>query len=410
LSEFTRGVYVEQHHRPDLRAPGRRAERRAFTYQAFVPATVAGIDLRLQADIAADIADAERALTELDVVSRQFHGLEPLSRSLMRSEAVASSWIEALAVSHRKLAEAEHGAPGAAYDEARRVVGNVHAMTRAIELGAQDRPLSVDDMLSMHGMLMSASTLPADRDRAGRVRDEPIFVGGQTVHTAEYVGPPSVEVPRLLTDLVEFINSRGDLSGVVLAAIAHAQFETIHPFHDGNGRVGRCLIHTILRRSGVCTTVFPPISLILAQNARAYVDGLNAFRRDRVDEWLTTFATSMQTAAATALGFGRAVADLEHEWLDRINDRRAQVGARRLRQDAAAHQLLQELPGMPVLRINDVADRLSVTWMAARSAVEELEAAGIVKNVQVGRRNRVYEAPELFDVVKRFEDRPLDFA
>jgi Fic family protein len=403
-----RGTYVQQQYEP-VPGAGRRAERSAFTYEAFLPWTIADLDLRLRADTAADIADAEKALTELDVASRRVHGLEALSRSLLRSEAVASSWIEAIRVSHRQLAEAERGAPGADYDETRRVVGNVRAMTRAVEIGAHEAPIEVEDILSMHGMLMSNSTLPADRERAGTIRDEPVFIGGHTVQSAEYVAPPAQEVRRLLADMTDFVNNRTDLSAVVIAAIAHAQFETIHPFHDGNGRVGRCLIHTVLRRAGVCTSVYPPISLVFAQDADRYVAGLTAFRRDDLDAWLQRFAVSVRASAAAALGFGREVDDLERQWLDRIYARRIGAGGRRLRQDAAATRLLRELPGMPVFQINDVSDRLGVTWMAAKSAVEELEAAGIVKTVQAGRRNRVYEALELFDAVKRFEERPLDY-
>lgn len=406
---FTRGTYVRQHRAADLTDAGSRHARRARTYDAFVPATVADLELSLVGATAADVADAERAVARLAGVVGQVEGVEALSRSLLRSEAVASSWMEALRVSHRTLAEAEHGAPGAHYDEARRVVGNVRAMARAVELGADGRPLEVDDLRSMHGMLMSGSTLRSDQERAGAIRDGPVFIGGVSPETAEYVGPPHEEIGRLLDDLVQFLNDRQDLSGVVLAAVSHAQFESIHPFHDGNGRVGRCLIHTVLRRAGLSATVFVPLSLVLARRGREYVDGLNAFRRDDVDGWISQFATWTTAAADAAERFGAAVEQLGSVWTAQLAARRTAEGRRAVRHDASAVRLLQALPGMPVLRVGDVADHLGVTWMAAKAAVGELEHAGVLRGVSAGKRNRVYEAPDLFSLLTRFEEHPEDF-
>ena len=239
--DLIRGTYVKQSWQPDPSGFGPRAVRRATTYQAFVPAPIGDVDLSLSGSTSADIADAEGALVRLREQGQTASGLESLTRSLMRSEAVASSWIEALRISHRKLAEAEQASPGSRYDEARRVLGNVRAMAAAIEIGAASRPFTVEDILSMHGMLMSTSNVREDRDRAGRVRDEPVFIGGTTPLNADYVGPPPELLDDLMSDLVAFVNERLDLSPTVVAALAHAQFESIHPFHDGNGRVGRCL-------------------------------------------------------------------------------------------------------------------------------------------------------------------------
>lgn len=406
---FTRGTYVRQHRHADLTGAGSRHARRAQAYDAFVPATVADVDLSLVGATAADVADAERAVARLDGVAGRVEGFESLSRSLLRSEAVASSWMEALRVSHRTLAEAEHGAPGATYDEARRVVANVWAMALAVDLGSTGRPLEIDDLLSMHGMLMSGSTLRIDHERAGVTRDGPVFIGGVSPETAEYVGPPHDEIGRLLNDLIVFLNDRQDLSGIVLAAISHAQFESIHPFHDGNGRVGRCLIHTVLRRAGLTGNVFVPLSVVLARRGREYVDGLNAFRRDDLDGWISQFATWTTAAANAAEHFGVAIEQLGLRWNGQLADHRAAEGRRAVRRDAAVIRLIRELPGMPVLQINDVADRLDITWMAAKLAVDELEHVGVITNVSAGRRNRVYHVPELFSLVARFEERPDTF-
>ena len=286
------------------------------------------------------------------------------------------------------------------------MVGNVRAMARAIEVEAHDRPLEVDDLLSMHGMLMSGSSLPIGHERAGKVREGPVFIGGTTPANAEYVGPPYQEVPRLLNDLVGFINTRSDLSGVIVAAIAHAQFQSIHPFHDGNGRVGRCLIHTILRRARLVRTVSPPVSVVLARRGKQYIEGLNIYRRDDLDGWISVFATAVRFASTAAQEFGRAVMELESQWRERLEVLRSSTGRRGVRDNASVLRLIAALPGMPVFQIRDVSDRLDITWKAAEAAVLELQAAGVITEVTAGKRNRVFEAPDVFQLVERFEREP----
>lgn len=406
--EFSRGTYVQQKRQADLSAFGGRAARGAATYRAFVPSGVRDIDLALTGTTAADIADAEAALVRLHRQDHTVSGLDSLTRSLLRSEAVASSWIEALQVSHRKLAQAERDAPGSRYDEARRVLGNVRAMAEAVAIGAASAPFTVDDILRMHALLLSASNVREDRERAGHLRTEPVFIGGTTPMNREYVGPPADRVPELMADLVAFLNERQDLSPTVVAAIAHAQFETIHPFHDGNGRVGRCLIHTLLRR-GAPSDVLPPISLALKQPNSRYVDGLNAFRRNDLNAWLSVFATAVTFAAGATLGLGQRAADLQGHWLAAITARRIANGRRRPRSDAAVVSSVAVLADMPAFRTRDLAERLRVTWRAAQDAVEELEQIGIVRQTSAGKGNRLYEVREVFSLLDDFEQNPEQF-
>lgn len=406
--ELTRGTYVEQTWRADLWGLAPRAARRAMTYHAFVPAPISDVELSLSGPTAADVADAEGALVRLRAQGQATFGLESLIRSLLRSEAVASSWIEALQISHRKLAEAERDAPGRQYDEARRVLGNVRAMASAIEIGAGSQPFTMDDILSMHGMLMSTSSIKEDRDRAGTFREEPIFIGGTTPLNAEYVGPPPDAIGELIADLVTFVNERRDLSPTVAAALAHAQFESIHPFHDGNGRVGRCLIHTILRR-GAATDVLPPVSVPLAHAGGHYVDGLTAFRRDDLDAWISLFATAVTFAGEATIGLGRQMAALRMKWEAALADHRASTGRRRPRSGSAVLASLRCLPDMPAFRTRDLAERLKVTWRAAQDAVLELESVGVIKQVSAGKGNRLYEVMEVFELLDGFEADPAAF-
>jgi Fic family protein len=402
---FTRGRYVTQRRPTDLGAFGGRAAKAGLSYEAFVPATIADIEVRLSGVAAADVADAEAALSRLTHSAVAFPSLEALARRLLRSEAIASSWIEALQVSHRRLAEVEQGAPGGRYDEARRVVGNVHALDAAVDIGARSGPLTVDDLLSMHGALLATSNVEEDRSRAGEVRDGPVFIGGTNPTNAEYIGPPAGEVVGLLEDLLAFVNTRRELSPVVVAAIAHAQFESIHPHHDGNGRVGRCLVHTLLRRE-TGSAVLPPLSIAFARPEARYVDGLNAFRRDDLDGWLTVFATAVSFAAHATIGLAREVEQLQRSWREQLAEARARSGLRPPRADAAVLAALEMLPDMPAFHTRDLAQRLDRSWRAAQDAIQELADVGIVKQLSAGKGNRLYEVPEIFALLDGFEHQP----
>ena len=168
-------------------------------------------------------------------------------------------------------------------------------MEEAIRIGSVDRPITVADITDIHRTLLAGTD---QSDIAGQVRTIQNWVGGRlnSPIDAEFVPPPPEEVPGLLKDLVAFVN-REDLPAVVQAAIAHAQFETIHPFTDGNGRVGRCLIQVILRRRGLAPTFVPPVSVVLATNAKAYVRGLTEFREGKVAVWRSSFSYACRSAA-----------------------------------------------------------------------------------------------------------------
>src|SRR6266496_6004418 len=238
----------------DPAAPGGRAERRAFRYRAFIPDPVAGLDLALPSNVAAAVSSAERVVDALNRNPPRMVSLEVLARRLLRAESVASSQIEGLVLSHRRLARAEAEEPDARDDTARSVLGNVTAMEQGVALGSSARPLRLSDILALHRVLMLATTTP---EIAGELRERQNWIGGNAYNPgrADFVPPPPELVKELLRDLVAFAN-RTDLPPVVQAAVAHAQFETIHPFADGNGRVGRALIHVVLRRRGLarCTS------------------------------------------------------------------------------------------------------------------------------------------------------------
>src|SRR5512138_1195371 len=265
-------------------APGGRTERRAFRYRAFVPDLVSDLQLSVPSAVAAAVSTAERAVDALNRDPPRLASLEVLARRLLRAESVASSRIEGLVLSQRRLARAEAEEGDARDETARSVLGNVVAMEHAVAVGSGAKPLRLKDVLEIHRRLMLATTTPRI---AGELRDRQNWIGGNAYNPgrADYVPPPPERVKDLVDDLVAFMN-RTDLPPVVQAAIAHAQFETIHPFADGNGRVGRALIHVVLRRRGLAPRYVPPVSLVLAADAKSYVAGLTDFREERAAHWV----------------------------------------------------------------------------------------------------------------------------
>jgi Fic family protein len=382
--------FVKRHWRADLEAFGGRRSRRGFIYRAFVPDEIADLELAIPADVAEAAAAAAAAIGALrpepDGIS-----WEALGRQLLRSESVASSRIEGLEISHRRLARASFGRAHRDLT-ADSVLGNIAAMETAIARGAA-KQIGPADILAIHETLFRSTP---DSHIGGRFRTSQGWIGGgSTPANADFVPPPEDLVASLVKDLCEFA-SRDDLPAVIQAAIVHAQFETIHPFPDGNGRVGRCLVHAVLGRRGLSAGLTLPISLALGANSKAYIRGLVAFRAGRVAEWCGLFAAATRTAAEEVEGLRGIVRNLQARWLELAGSPRP---------DSAATGLVLALPGHPIVDVAAVETIAGVSNQAARLAVLALEKAGVLRRINTGKRNRAWEAVGLFEHVDAFERR-----
>jgi Fic family protein len=347
----------------------------------------------LDSEAVTAIANATRALAQLNDPRDRSSSLSALATSLLRSESAASSRIEDLAISHKRLARAAFKRPDRPGDRAVDVLGNLEAMASAIELGASKKTIAIADLREIHRVLLRFAV---DKKIAGLVREAQNWIGGNDFNPigAEYVPPPPGEVPRLLEDLCEFI-AREDLPAIAQAAIAHAQFENIHPFADGNGRVGRALIYVVLRRRGDAINYIPPISLVLAAQQKSYVAGLGRFSAGDVSGWCGLFAEAAGAAALEAQRFAAQVEAQQVEWLERLG---------RPRHDAAVNQLVHFMPEQPVLDVG-VGRRLTgKSHVAVQNALAQLEDAGILKRLNQRKWGRVWECDELLDLVERFEE------
>ena len=319
---------------PTLDAPARY--RRACRYEAFVPDELAELSVSLDAKIAGAVSEAEQAIRDLNAVATS--DLQAMGRLLLRSESIASSKIEGMQLDARELAKAEArlDTGGAVSDTARDVISNIDAMILAVENTSSGATIGTNNILEIHKTLMERAT---NRHIAGQFRQEQNWIGGNDYNPcgADFVPPPHEEVARLLDDLCLAIND-DQLSPIVQAALVHAQFETIHPFHDGNGRAGRALIHVVLRHRKIALHYVPPISVTVSMSKDRYLAGLTAFRRDGVAGWIAYFADAALRSARLATQYLHAVRALGLAWQEQLR-----ASARPPRSDAAAWRLIEAL-------------------------------------------------------------------
>jgi Fic family protein len=391
-----RGRLLQRVWRPDPGSYAPPRHRRPCSYDAFLPDPLVGERIEIGTEVLAVLSEAERAIAALN--ARAHPALRPLARLLLRTESIASSKVEGLQVDARRLARAEARGDvgGRVGPYAADVLANVDAMQLSVEEAAGDEALTVGDLLRIHAALMRGA--PAGLS-AGELRVEQNWIGGND-HTpcgADFVPPPPEHVGPLLDDLVRFSDGE-ELPPLLQAALAHAQFETIHPFADGNGRTGRALIHVILRRRGLAPAYVPPISVVLARARERYIAGLNAFRRGAIDEWLERFAAAASEAALLAAAYLDAVEALQEAW-------RADVAARGApRADSAVWDIVDLLPAHPVTTVATAAAASGRSRPAVNAAAAVLEAAGVLLPLGQGRRNRSWEARGLLDLLDALEE------
>jgi Fic family protein len=356
---------------------------------------VAEIDPALPASVARALQEADEAVRELNDDLPSVTGLEALSRQLLRQESVASSRIEGLVMSHRRLARAAIAGDEQHRDTiAESILGNVAAMEYAITVTSGLEELTSAAIVDVHRVLMEQTR---DSHIAGLVRTSQNWIGGSYYNPwgAAFIPPPETEVHRLMGDLAMFLN-HCDLSPTLQAAIAHAQFETIHPFADGNGRTGRCLIHVVYRRAELAPRFVPPVSLVLATNSDGYISGLTAYRSGNLEGWCLDFALTVIKACRAARELARDLDELERRWLEQAGNPR---------RNSTARKLIQALPAQPILRANHAMALTGAGNSAAHKALGDLHGAGVLKQVTVGRRNRAWEAVGLLSLLDEFERR-----
>lgn len=364
---------------------GRRA-------QAHVPRLLAERDLELTT---ATAIRAAVAAADVNAAAAAMPDFAPLARLLLRAEGVASSYIEGVAAPLADIVVAED-AHGPSSTAAWWIAANLEAVTAAVA-AAPGASLDVDTLCAWHRMVMRGSPLPGRY--IGAVRPDQGWIGGASPLDAALVTPPPERLPALLDDLIAFAN-RSDIDPIAQAAIAHAQFEIIHPFGDSNGRVGRVLISWLLTRRLALVTP-PPVSIRIASDRAGYLSGLTLFRLGQHEPWVRWFADVVTGAGEAQRALVVAVERIRSRWREQLA---VPTDGRIVRRDALAWRLLDLLPRHLVLTSTMVAAEQGVSTRAATNALNELVAAGVlVEHVPRGHRGpgrpaRHYVSPELLAV------------
>lgn len=379
---------------PTINAPN--AYRRACTYGAFVPDELSSLLVHLDGQLAGVVSEAEHSTRQLNDTGGP--ALDPLARLLLRTESIASSKVEGMQLGVRELARAEAKAESGITPSPTvlELLGNIDAMVLAVEDAAKTEVFTVAEIVAIHRRLIERST---NRRIAGQIRTQQNWIGGNDYNPcgADFVPAPPEEVGRLLADLCSAINDE-TLPPLVQAALVHAQFETIHPFHDGNGRTGRALVHVVLRRRGIAPRFLPPISVIFAGARDRYIAGLTRFRADGVGAWIEQFAAATSRAARLARAYIDAVRSLQERWREQVR-----AAEKAPRADATAWTIIDVLPAHPMISAPVATAVTNRAKGRVYEAIDQLVAAGVLVPLSESRRNRWWEAVGLLDLVAELE-------
>jgi Fic family protein len=349
---------------------------------AAVPPLIAGLNPVLSGQLLTDCTDAAAALARFDAQS-QLQEL-PFAAVLLRTESASSSQIENLSSSPKQLALAELGVSKSS--NANLVVANVRAMQAALSLS---KNLDTQAIIQMHKALLETSAPGI----VGSWRDEPVWIGGSSFspHNADFVPPTHTRVPEAIGDLLQFAD-RTDINPIALIALAHAQFETIHPFEDGNGRTGRAIVQAMLRSANLTRNVTVPVSAGLLSNTERYFAALQQYRSGQIEPIIQVFVEAVFAAVTNATILRENLEVLHSNW-------RAGVKARR---DSAALRLLNLLSKYPVVNVAVIMSELEVGDMTAMAAINKLIDAGVLQPTSQNKRNRTWQSQEVLQALDSF--------
>lgn len=399
------GAFGEAYWDADLSLPG-RSNRRGGAYRYYIPDKLCDLRLQIDPELSHYLAQVERkvlALVRADGIAQ----LEDLARFLLRSEVISSSQIEGIAPAAKQIALAEIGEAEdtrGISQAAQLVARNMTVVSQAAGQLAHAERARVEDLVDLQGALLGSGP-------GVGIREVQNWIGVSNYHPidADYVPPAPEQVPELLEDLLAYLNGAAH-GPLVQAALVHSQFESIHPFVDGNGRVGRALIHAVLARRGLTSSQVLPVSLVFSTFRERYVASLGALRFDGspereencalINQWVRLFAWAVEQASAQAERLRHEIEDLGQTWKAQLDQFRAEQGYQReLRSDSATFQILKRLAGSPVLTVKTASRIHHISRQKAFDALSQLRDAGILSARQIARGTTAYIADDVLDLV-----------
>lgn len=374
------------------RASGRvpREDRLVREIEASVPPFIASTPYHPERATIVLLEEAAIAMAALDAISGP--QMNAISGFLLRSEAVSSSKIEHVEASRDDVARAIAGVK--ASENARSVVAATDAIASMISDAGATGSVRPEALLKAHHTLMKDD--PTDFQYAGRYRDVQNWIGGSdyTPRDAIHIPPVPEAVPALMADLLEFCN-RSDLPVLAQAAIAHAQFESIHPFTDGNGRIGRALIGSITRRRKLTRQTVTPIASAMVADVDRYFALVNAYRTGDLEPFVAYLAESAVLAVEASRDSIRNLEELPALW----------ASAARPRRGSADEKLIAQLLEVPVFDAETAAAMTGVATASIYGALDRLTEAGVLHTLTQSKRYRAWAATEVLDEVERLNKR-----
>lgn len=372
---------------------GNKADRTLSQITATVPSYISALQLPNLGQLESLVQEALAAITRFDAACERIGiGASPL---LVRTESIASSRFEELNATEVNFLRATVGQNVS--EDAVAMAAGLESLRYVVSNTGHNTNLNLELFLEAHKILMKRDSL--DSQFAGVVRTFQNWIEGnaKSPQGASYVPPVPERVQPLLDDLFKFVN-RTDVNPLVLAAIAHAQFEAIHPFADGNGRIGRALITAILRKFDLTRTAVVPLAAAFIGDRRGYISGIASYLQGDATQIITVVAQGLKVAAEVGKGVVTQLSDLQASWLREMGSRA----------DSSIERVIGLLISHNTITAPDVSQILGITLKTALASIDALEQNKILQEITGRKRERHWAAPDVIDLLAYYSDDTSD--
>ncbi len=364
-----------------------------YKYQSYLPAKINKPYQWENEQIDSLLEEASHKLSGLNTYALQTPDIDFFIKMHIAKEATTSSRIEGTRTEIEEVFMKKENIVPEKRDDWEEVKNYIKAMNLAIK-EQQDLPLSTRLLKKAHKKLLSG--VRGEDKRPGKIRKTQNWIGGKKLENANFIPPHPDDLPELLSDLEKFWhNDKLQLPHLIKAGMSHYQFETIHPFLDGNGRIGRLLITLYLISVGILDKPVLYLSDYFAHNRTEYFQSLTQVRKDNnMDQWLEFFLKGVINTSEQGTETLQKVVALRKDYLELINKK---IGTR---QQELAQRSLAHLFSNPLVSVQELSNKLEVTFPTANSLLRKMEQAGVIKETTGKQRGRRFKLQGYLDIFK----------